>query len=286
VHAQQTIARPVACAGTGLHTGAAVRLRLAPAPEGAGLAFVREAGGRRIEIPARSACVRSRDRATTLERSGASVGTVEHRLAACAGLGVDNLRAEVDGPELPAFDGSAAPFVALLREAGLREQAAPRRVLRPARAVEVRDGERWIRAEPHARFAVDYAIDYAHPAVGRQRLAFDGEDAEFFARELAPARTFGFVAELPGLLAADLARGASLGSAIALDGERVLNPEGLRFPDELVRHKVLDLLGDLALLGAHLVARVRVERGGHALHRSLVTALLAQQAAERPGAPA
>jgi len=282
VQAQQTIARPVACAGRGLHTGAAVRLRLRPAPAGAGLAFVREIDGRRIEIPARAECAATGARATTLARAGASVATVEHLLAACVGLGVDNLRAEVDGPELPACDGSAAAFVALLREAGLRAQATPRRVLRLARALEVREGGRWIRAEPHERLAVEYAIDYAHPAIGRQQVAFDGDDPERFARELAPARTFGFVAELPGLRAAELARGASLACAIAFDGLRVLNPEGLRFADEPVRHKALDLLGDLALLGRRLVARVRVERGGHALHRALVSALLATQRAPLP----
>jgi UDP-3-O-[3-hydroxymyristoyl] N-acetylglucosamine deacetylase len=276
VKAQRTIARPAACSGSGLHTGAAVRLRLLPAPEGAGIAFVRECGGRRVEIPARPECVASTTRATTLERGGVSVATVEHLLAACFGLGVDNLRAEVEGPELPAFDGSAAPFVELLLGAGLREQASPRRVLGLARALEVREGERWIRAEPSSDFSVDYTIDYAHPAVGRQRLVIDGDDPERFARELAPARTFGFLAELPGLLAADLARGGSLASAIVFDGERVLNPEGLRFPDELVRHKVLDLLGDLALLGARPCARVRAERAGHGLHRALVAALRAE----------
>ena len=270
---QTTIARPVACAGTGLHTGAAVRLRLLPAPEGAGIAFVCEGGGGRVEVPARPDCVAPGARATTLARSGASVATVEHLLAALFGTGVDNLRAEVDGPELPSFDGSALPYVALLREAGLREQPAARRVLALARAVEVRDGERSVRAEPAERLCLDYAIDYAHPAIGRQALSFEPGSAERFARELAPARTFGFLSELPELRAAGLARGGSLERAIVLDGERVLNPEGLRFPDELVRHKLVDLCGDLALLGCGLRARVRAVRAGHALHRALVAAL-------------
>jgi UDP-3-O-[3-hydroxymyristoyl] N-acetylglucosamine deacetylase len=237
---------------------------------------VREVDGRRVEIPARLECVVATRRATTLARDGASAGTVEHLLAALYGLGVDNLRAELDGPELPALDGSAAPFVELLLRAGVREQAAPRRVLCLRRAVEVREGERWIRAEPAARFAVTCAIQFAHPAVGRQELSIEGEDPERFADELAPARTFGFLTEAPDLALASLARGASLASAVLLDARGVLNPEGLRFRDELVRHKVLDLYGDLALLGCRLRAHVRVERGGHRLHHALVAALRAE----------
>jgi UDP-3-O-[3-hydroxymyristoyl] N-acetylglucosamine deacetylase len=201
------------------------------------------------------------------------VATVEHLLAAAYGLGVDNLRAELDGPELPALDGSAAPFVALLHRAGVREQAAPRRVLALERAVEVRDGERWIRAEPAAGFAVAYAIEYPHTAVGRQALAIEGDDPERFAAEIAGARTFGFASELAGLERAGLARGGSLAAAVLIGERGVVNPEGLRYPDEPVRHKILDLYGDLALLGCRLRARVRVERGGHRLHQALVVAL-------------
>jgi UDP-3-O-[3-hydroxymyristoyl] N-acetylglucosamine deacetylase len=271
---QRTIARAVECAGTGLHTGARARLRLLPAPEDAGIAIVREVGGRRVEIPARPDCVVAGERATTLARDGARAATVEHLLAALYGLGIENLRAELDGSELPALDGSAAPFVELLRGAGVREQAAERRELAPEREIQVREGERWIRAEPAARLSVHYAIEYDHPAVGRQELAI--EDApERFAREIAPARTFGFASELRALYAGGLAQGGSLANAVLVGERGVVNPEGLRFPDELVRHKVLDLYGDLALLGARLRARVRVERGGHRLHRALVAALRA-----------
>jgi UDP-3-O-[3-hydroxymyristoyl] N-acetylglucosamine deacetylase len=273
VEAQRTIGAAVACAGTGLHTGAPARLRLLPAPADAGIAVVRVVDGRRVEIPAIPECVVSTERATTLAREGVCAATVEHLLAALYGLGIDNLRAELDGPELPALDGSAAPWVDLLRRAGACEQAAPRRALVLGREIEVRDGERWIRAEPAERFAVAYAIEFSHAAVGRQELAIEGDDAERFAAEIAPARTFGFASELRELEGAGLARGGSLASAVLLDERGVVNPEGLRFPDEPVRHKILDLYGDLALLGRRLRARVRVERGGHRLHQALVAAL-------------
>jgi len=273
--AQRTIAGPVECAGLGLHGGGFARVRLLPAEEGAGIAFVRRVDARRVEIPARLESVVGASRATTLARDGACAATVEHLLAALYGLGVDNLRAELDGPELPALDGSAAPWVELLQRAGIREQAAPARVLRLAHPLEHRDGERWIRAEPCAGLALEVAIEYAHPAVGRQELRIEGDDPERFAREIAPARTFAFVEELAGLRAAGLAQGGSLACAVLVGPEGVVNPEGLRFPDELVRHKALDLYGDLALLGARLEARIRVERGGHRLHHALVSALCA-----------
>ncbi len=248
-------------------------MRLLPAPADAGISIVRCIDGRRVEIPACPDSVVSTERATTLAQGGVCAATVEHLLGALYGLGIDNLRAELDGPELPALDGSAAPWVELLRRAGVREQAAARRVLALEREIEVRDGERWIRAEPAAGFAVAYAIDYAHPAVGRQELALEDDDPDRFAREIAPARTFGFASELGALREADLARGGSLACAIVVGERGVVNPEGLRFPDELVRHKILDLLGDLALLGLRLRARIRVERGGHRLHQALVAAL-------------
>lgn len=278
LESQRTIAEPVECAGVGLHTGVFARLRLLPADEDAGIAFVCRVDGRRIEIPARPEAVVGAERATTLAQGGACAATVEHLLAALFGLGIDNARAELDGPELPALDGSAAPWVALLRRAGIREQAAPARVLRLAHALELCQGGRWIRAEPYAGFALEVAIEYAHPAVGRQEFAIEGSDPERFAREIAPARTFAFAEELSGLRAAGLARGGSLDCAILVGPHGVVNPGGLRFPDELVRHKALDLYGDLALLGSRLEARIRVERGGHRLHHALVAALRAEAA--------
>jgi UDP-3-O-[3-hydroxymyristoyl] N-acetylglucosamine deacetylase len=250
-----------------------VHVRLLPAAEDAGIAFVLERGGRRVEIPARAEWLVSTERATSLGRDGVRVSTVEHLLAALYGLGVDNVRVELDGPELPALDGSAAPWVELLHRSGLREQPAARRTLALERTLELREGEAWIRAEPCAGFALRYAIDFPHPAIGRQELSVDGDDPELFEREIAPARTFGFASELPGLVEHGLARGGSLASAVLLDQGGVVNPEGLRFPDEPLRHKILDLFGDLALLGARLRARVQVERGGHRLHQALIAAL-------------
>jgi UDP-3-O-[3-hydroxymyristoyl] N-acetylglucosamine deacetylase len=269
---QRTIAAAVACAGTGLHTGAPVRVRLLPAPEDAGIAIARAVDGRRVEIAARSGCVVPGERATTLAREGVCAATVEHLLAALHGLGVDNLLAELDGPELPALDGSAAPWVELVQRAGVREQAAEPRELVLERPLELRLGRGWIRAEPAAGLALSYAIDFDHPAVGRQELSIE-HDQERFTREIAPARTFAFASELGALRDAGLARGGSLACGVLVGERGIVNPEGLRFPDELVRHKILDLYGDLALLGVRLRARVRVERGGHRLHQALVAVL-------------
>jgi len=248
-------------------------VRLLPAVEDAGIAFALDRGGRRIEIPAQAESLVSTERATSLARDGARVATVEHLLAALYGTGVDNLRIELDGPELPALDGSAAPWVELLRRAGLREQASERRTLALERTLLLREGEAWIRAEPCAGLSLRYSIDFSHPLIGRQELSIDGEDPEVFAREIAPARTFGFASELAGLFEHGLARGGSLARAVLLDESGVVNPEGLRFSDEPVRHKILDLFGDLALLGVRLRARVEVERGGHRLHQALIAAL-------------
>jgi UDP-3-O-[3-hydroxymyristoyl] N-acetylglucosamine deacetylase len=227
------------------------------------------------------AALRSTRFATSLASGDASVGTVEHLLAALYGLGIDNVRVEVSGPELPVMDGSAAPFVYLIRSAGIFRQREPRAELRVRRPVEVREGERWIRVEPARGLQISYAIDFDHPSIGRQELRADAVDPEWFERELSAARTFGFLHEVRGLWDAGFARGGSLDNTVVLDADAVANPSGLRWRDEFVRHKVLDLLGDLALLGLRLRGRVRVERGGHALHLALVTALLASPDAWR-----
>ncbi|MEE2679401.1 MAG: UDP-3-O-acyl-N-acetylglucosamine deacetylase [Myxococcota bacterium] len=272
---QQTIAEKVSCTGVGLHSGAPVELTLLPARADSGVVIVRREGSASTEIPATiGAVVRSR-RATTLGHGQQAVGTVEHLLAALYGLGVDNVRIVVDGPEFPVMDGSAASFVYLLRSAGLFTQPAARRVVRVTRPIEVREGDRWIRAEPSADFRVSYGIDFDHPAIGRQRLELQGRDPARFEREIASARTFGFLADVEALWAAGLAKGGSPQNTVLLDADTVVNGDGLRWPDEFVRHKVLDLYGDLALLGMPLAAHVRVERGGHALHLALVSAILA-----------
>jgi len=273
---QQTIAEKVSCTGVGLHSGAPAQLTLHPANANSGIVFVRTDRGKPVEIPARSSEVSSTALATTLGRGAVTVGTVEHLLSALYGLGVDNVRIEVDGPELPVMDGSAAPFVYLVRSAGLYAQRARRRVLRIRRRIDVVDGERSISIEPSRDFRVTYAVDFDHPAIRRQQLSVAPLDAERFEREISAARTFGFLQEVEALWKAGFARGGSLDNTVVLDDSKVVNPEGLRWSDEFVRHKVLDLFGDLALLGMPVQGHVRAERGGHSLHQQLVTAILAQ----------
>jgi UDP-3-O-[3-hydroxymyristoyl] N-acetylglucosamine deacetylase len=276
---QQTIAEKVSCTGIGLHSGEPTQLTLHPARAGEGLRFIRTDGGSHVEIPARSSEVSSTRLATTLGRGDASVRTVEHLLSALYGLGIDNARIELDGPELPVMDGSAAPFVYLIRSAGVFRQRERRRSLRIRRPIEIRDGDRSIRVEPARDLRVHYAVDFEHPAIGRQEIELAPLDAERFEREIAAARTFGFLRDVRALWGAGLARGGSPENTVLLDDTRVINPQGLRWRDEFVRHKVLDLCGDLALLGMPLVGHVSVERGGHALHQQLVAAIL-----ERPDA--
>ncbi len=276
---QRTIAEKISCTGIGLHSGQPVELTLHPARIDSGIRFVRQVRARAVEIPARADAVSATSYATTLGRGAASVGTVEHLMAALYGLGIDNVRIEVGGAEIPIMDGSAASFVFLIRSAGIYEQAAARRVLRIRRPVEVKSGERSIRFEPGRGLSIDCEIDFAHPAIGRQRIdAFD-LTAERFEMEISRARTFGFLHEVQALWRAGLARGGSLENSIVLDERKVMNPEGLRMADEFVRHKVLDLVGDLALAGLPLEGRVHVVRGGHALHQQGIRALLGDASA-------
>jgi len=275
---QRTIAEKISCTGVGLHTGKPVHLTLHPARAGTGIVFVRTDLPTPVEIPALPASLtKTAHLATTLGRGDVTLDTVEHLLAATYGLGIDNLRVEVDGPEIPGMDGSAASFVFLIRAAGIYEQTAPRNVLRVARPIEIRDGQRRIRIEPGRGFRVSYEIDFEHPRIGRQALRDLDLSEETFEREIARARTFGFVGEVDALWRAGRARGACLDNTVVLDASRVLNRDGLRFPDEFVRHKVLDLLGDLALLGSRIEGHVRVERGGHALHQKLVAKLAGER---------
>lgn len=271
---QRTIAAKVTCSGIGLHTGAPAQLTLNPARAGTGIVFVRRDGACTTEIPARPGNVSSTSHATTLSCRGASVSTVEHLMAALYALGVDNVRVDVDGPEIPAMDGSAWPFVELLRSAGLFAQPEPRAVLRIERSIEVTDADRRISIEPSRSFQVSYTIEFEHPAIMRQKLQIARLGPVTFERELARARTFGFLDEVGALLKMGLARGGSLENTVVLDSDRVVNDDGLRWHDEFVRHKTLDLVGDLALLGPAIRGHVRVERGGHALHQRLVQKIL------------
>lgn len=273
---QHTIAEKISCTGRGVHSGRVVQLTLHPARVDTGIVFRRvdHPGARELRLGPQ--LVSSTSFATRIGEGDSAIGTVEHLLAALRGLGIDNARVEVDGPEVPVMDGSAASFVYLIRAAGVYPQKARRRVIRIRRPIEIRDGDRRIRVEPARSFRVSYRIEYPHPAIGRQEIREFGVDPRSFEREIARARTYGFLRDVDALRGAGFARGASLENTVVLDDRGVLNPEGLRFPDEFVRHKVLDLVGDLALLGMPVLGHVRVERGGHALHQRLVRAIHAE----------
>ena len=280
-----TIARPIGVEGVGLHSGGRVNMTLQPAPAGTGLVFVRtDRDGE--EVPASLRHLSSQVYSTTLAHNGASVGTVEHLLSAVSGLGIDDLRVLLDGCEVPILDGSAAPFVSILTAAGCSVSDQPRQVIRVRRPVTVRDGKRWMRVEPCRDLQIRYTIDFDHPVIGHSERRFALEPRSY-AREIAPARTFCCLEQVESMRADGLARGGSLGNAIVVGRDGLLNGP-LRFQDEFVRHKILDLIGDLALLGAPLQGRVTAVRAGHALHASLMTALLEEteawslEAAARP----
>ena len=282
---QQTIAGTISCTGKGLHGGLPAKLTLLPAGAGTGIVFVRTDLNPWAEIPVRAGAVSSTSFATTLRRGQAQVGTVEHLLAALYGLEIDNLRVEVNGPELPILDGSAASFVYLVRTAGIVRQRDARRVLRFRRSIELRSGASAISVHPARSLRISCAVEYDHPAIGRQEIEF-GADPRRFEREIAAARTFGFLRDVKQLRESGFARGGSLDNAVVLDDDRVLNPGGLRWRDEFVRHKLLDLLGDLATLGLPIQAHLRVERGGHALHQKFVREILTRPDAWRIIEPA
>jgi UDP-3-O-[3-hydroxymyristoyl] N-acetylglucosamine deacetylase len=277
---QHTIAKPASREGVGLHTGAPVRLTVRPAGAGTGVVFVRaDVKDSDAAIPAHALRVSTTQLGTNLtNEAGVSVATVEHFLAACAGLGVDNLVAELDGPELPILDGSSAPFVELLAEAGIAEQGAPRRILKILKPVEVRERVKFARLSPGAGFEMRVAIDFASKAIGRQTISFAMKPGAF-AREIAWARTFGFAQEVEALRAVGKARGGSMDNAIVVDGDAILNEGGLKVPDEFVRHKLLDVIGDLFLAGGPIEGLYEGEQPGHALNNRLLRALFADATA-------
>jgi len=272
---EHTLAQRVECTGIGLHTGKPVHLVLNPAAAGTGILFVRRdvPGGRRF--PARAEWVVDTQLATTLGSGSDKLSTIEHLISALRALGVDNCTVEVSGPELPIMDGSAAPFVYLIEEAGLKPQRRLRRRLVIRKPISVREGDRWVRAIPSREFKVSASIEFDHPAIPKQQIRSLRITPESYIREIASARTFGFMRDVQQLQAVGLALGGGLQNAIVLDDQRVLNPEGLRFSDEFVRHKVLDLVGDLALLGLPIQAHIKAHRSGHALHQALVAEIRA-----------
>lgn len=273
---QQTTRSPVVLAGVGLHTGVPVRLRILPAAADTGVRFRRVDLHPAVEIPALSRYVCETKLATVLAKDGVEVSTVEHCLSALAGLGIDNAVVEVDCPELPILDGSALPIVEAIFEAGIRRQSRRRRALRVEKPLRVEDGEKFCLIRPSAEFRVTYTIDFSDrfPGPGSQHFYLE-VTPENFATDLSPARTFGFLEEVESLRSMGKAKGGSLENALVLHGGKVLNPEGLRLRDEFVRHKILDAVGDLALIGMPVLGHLIVYRGGHELHDALVTTLLA-----------
>jgi UDP-3-O-[3-hydroxymyristoyl] N-acetylglucosamine deacetylase len=247
---------------------------LYPARANSGIVFARTDLAHPVEIPAQTRSVASTAYHTALGRGDATIATVEHLLAALYSLGIDNVRVEVDAPEIPVMDGSSASFVFLIRAAGIFEQNSERRRMRIRRRIEVRDGDRSIRIDPSRSLRVSYSVDYTHPAIGRQTIKGFTLSGRSFEREICRARTFGFLHEVEALWRNGLARGANLDNAVVMDESRVLNRDGLRWSDEFVRHKVLDLIGDLALIGMPIEGHIVVERGGHALHQQLVSQIL------------
>jgi UDP-3-O-[3-hydroxymyristoyl] N-acetylglucosamine deacetylase len=268
---QKTIRREVSCAGIGLHCGKRVSMRLLPAPVDSGVRFRRvDLGGK--EIPASIDKLHQTTFATELTEGDASINTVEHVLSAVAGLGIDNLTIEVEGEEVPVMDGSAAPFVYLLHEAGLKRQQAARRFIKLVEPLRVDQGNKFIAIYPADRLKISYTIDFDHPLIGVQRETF-AITPRAFMEHIAPARTFGFLREVEYMRTQGLALGGSMENAIVVGDNSILNPQ-LRFPDEFVRHKILDAIGDLSLLGNPLLGHVVAYRAGHALHTALVEEIL------------
>lgn len=268
---QRTLKEEATCVGVGLHSGRKVKLSLKPAGADRGIVFRRLDAGD-IEIPATAEYLSHINHATCLARNGVRIETIEHLLAALHALGVDNVVVELDGPEVPIMDGSAAPFIYLIHEAGIRTLSASRSYLGLSRPVSVGDNGRFVAAYPCDRLRLTYTINFDHPLLKHQEYSVEIDESSF-VEDIAPARTFGFLKDVELMRQAGLALGGSLDNAVVLGETGVLN-NPLRFPDEFVRHKILDLLGDLVLLGKPLRAHVVALRAGHALHTRLVKAIL------------
>ena len=283
---QRTVKTLVRTQGVGLHSGQRVELTLRPAPPDTGIVFRRVDLPVPVEIRVSAARVTDTRMASTLsaadtgEGASVKVATVEHLMSALAGLGIDNLIIDVTAPEIPILDGSAGSFVFLIQSVGMVEQAAPKRFIRVKRAVEVRDGDKWARLEPHFGFKLSFSIDFGHPAINAtvQQVEVDFANASYVSA-ISRARTFGFMQDVESLRSHGLARGGSLGNAIVMDESRVLNADGLRSDDEFVKHKILDAIGDLYLVGHPLLASYSAHKSGHAMNNLLLRALLADASA-------
>jgi UDP-3-O-[3-hydroxymyristoyl] N-acetylglucosamine deacetylase len=279
---EHTLGGPAICAGVGLHTGRRVRMAIRPAPAGAGVTFVRtdvKNGDNRVPVSA-EAVVATQLGTVIANSSDVRVSTIEHLMAAFAVLGIDNVTVELDGPEVPILDGSAQPFIELLDRAGFRRQEKPQQYIEVLETVVVHEGDKSAALMPCEQFEVFFEVEFPTPVIGRQSIDLVVTE-ESFRKELSAARTFGFVEEVEALRAKGLARGGSLENAVVIDGDRILNAEGLRFPDEFCRHKALDAIGDLYVLGMPMLGRFEGRKAGHGLNNAVVRALLARPSAWR-----
>ncbi len=277
---QRTLKKVVSATGVGLHNGEKVTLTLRPAGPDTGIVFKRADLPGAPTIQATPDAVRDTRMCSALEHDGARVATVEHLMSALAGLGVDNIMVEVTASEIPIMDGSSGPFIFLLQSAGIVEQNAPKKFIRIKKIVEVHDGDKWARFEPYHGFKLDFTIEFAHPVFDQSgnNVKIDFKDNSYI-KEISRARTFGFMHEVEYLRANGLARGGSLDNAIVLDEYRVLNQDGLRYDDEFAKHKVLDAIGDLYMLGHPLLGSFTAFKSGHGMNNQLLRALLADASA-------
>jgi UDP-3-O-[3-hydroxymyristoyl] N-acetylglucosamine deacetylase len=277
---QRTLRDAIRATGIGLHTGRKVLMVLRPAPPNTGIVFRRTDLDPPVDIPARATNVTETTLGTTLTHDGAGVSTVEHLLSALAGLGIDNAFVELTAGEVPIMDGSAGPFVFLIQSAGIELQNSPKRFVRVRRRVEVQDGDKWARFDPHEGFRVNFEIEFDHPVFHRhsQRATMDFSTTTFL-KEVSRARTFGFMRDMETLRGRNLALGGTLDNAVVLDDCRILNEDGLRFEDEFVRHKILDAIGDLYLLGHSLIGEFTGFKSGHGLNNRLLRTMLADSEA-------
>jgi len=273
---QRTLKNSIRATGVGLHSGQKVFMSLLPAGPDTGIIFRRVDLENPVEIPAYALNVGATELASTLVRDGVKVATVEHLMSAIAGLGIDNCVVELSAPEVPIMDGSSGPFVFLIQSAGIQEQDAPKRFVRIRQPLQVQDGDKYARFEPYEGFRVSFSIDFRHPVfnTSRQTATVDFSTTSF-VREVSRARTFGFMRDVETMRSKNLALGGSLDNAVVLDEYRVLNDEGLRYEDEFVRHKILDAIGDLYLMGHSLIGSYTAYKSGHQLNNKLLRALIA-----------
>ena len=270
---QRTVKDEVSCTGIGLHSEEKVRLTIKPAPPDSGIKFVRKDISGRRAIRAHVKNVVDTNMSTSIGYNGSKISLIEHLMAAFFGFGIDNALVEVEGPEIPIMDGSSAPFIFLIKSVGIKEQRKPKQFIIIRKGFKIKDGNRSISIKPSKELKISFTVDFHHPLITNQKyeLRFSGKD---FIKEISKARTFGFLKDIKTLREAGLAKGGSLDNAIVIDDFRILNEDGLRYRDEFVRHKILDFIGDLAVLGSPIIGHFHVERSGHSLNQAMLKKLV------------